>query len=93
MVDAKYENKLHALTKNVRWLIGEKKSVELSILCSKTQMTTKGVGSLKLITFNALEGAEGHGAFLCPARTLEAYLDRTKQFRSPDQQKLIDAGQ
>ena len=54
----------------------------------KPQVTTRGAGSFKLITLNALEDAEGQDALLCPVRTLEAYLDRTKQFRSPDKQKL-----
>ena len=46
-------------------------------------------GWLVQVGYLQLEGADGQDALLCPVRTLEVYLDRTKQFRSPDQQKLI----
>ena len=52
-------------------------------------MTSRGVSSFKSVTLNALEDADGQDALLCPVRTLEVYLDRTKPFRSPDKQKLI----
>ena len=85
-------SELHALTQNVRWVNGESKAVELSIhpdFVGKTHLTSKGPGSFRSVSLKALQEADGQDLLLCPVRTLEAYLDRSKHYRSPGQQKLI----
>ena len=55
LATGKRRSELRALTKNVAWLNGERRLVELSILpdfVGKTQMTTRGVGSSKSVTFS-----------------------------------------
>ena len=92
LATGKRRSELHALTKNVSWLNGGMRFVEVSEhpdLVGKTQVTTRGVSLFKSVTLNALENADGQDALLCPVRMLEVYLDRTKQFRSHDQQRLI----
>ena len=85
-------SELHALTQNVRWVNGESKEVELSIhldFVGKTHLTSKGPGSFRSVSLKALQEADGQDLLLCPVRTLEAYLDRSKHYRSPGQHKLI----
>ena len=76
----------------MRWVNGESKAVELSIhpdFVGKTHLTSIGLGSLRSVSLKALQEADGQDLLLCPVRTLEAYLDRSKHYRFPGQQKLI----
>ena len=85
-------SELHALTRNVSWVNGESREVQLSIhpdFVGKTHLTSKGPGSFRSVSVKALQEADGQDLLLCPVRTLEAYLDRSKHYRSPDQHKLI----
>ena len=69
---------------------GENRAVELSIhpdFMGKTHLTSKGPGSFRSVSRKALQEADGQDLF--HVLTLEAYLDRTKHYRSPGQQKLI----
>ena len=71
---------------------GKSRGVELSIhpdFVEKRHLSSKGLGSYRSVSLKALQEADGQDMLLCPVRTLEAYLDRTKHYRSPDQQKLI----
>ena len=69
----------------MRWVNGKSKEVELSIhpdFVGKTHLTSKGPGSFMSVSLKALQEADGQDLLLCPARTLEAYLDRSKHYRS-----------
>ena len=70
----------------------QSREVELSIhphFVGKTHLTSKGPGSFISVSLKALQEADGQDLLLCPVRTLEAYLDRSKHYRSPGQHKLI----
>lgn len=96
LATGKRRSELHALSRNVRWIRGKGKSVELSPVpefISKTQIATAGLGALRPITLQSLDemaGPEGKGdKLLCPVRALAYYLDRSSHYRSSEQRLLF----
>ena len=84
------EIQIHALSRNVRWLSGDVRMVEISPVSSfmsKTHVSINGPGALRPITLSALPESQeeevGDGdQLLCPVRTLEAYMNRSSEHRS-----------
>ena len=92
----KRRDELHALAKDVRWLSGAVRAVEISPVpefLSKTHVKTNGLGALRQLTVSSLDGAleseDNEERLSCPGRTLEAYLSRSDQYRSPEQKRLF----
>ena len=56
-------------------------------------MKTSGLGALRPLTISSLdvdvESEDNEERLLCPVRTLEAYLSRSDQYRSPEQKHLF----
>ena len=92
----KRRSKIHALSRDVRWLSGDVRMVEISPVpsfMSKTHVSTNGLGALRPITLSALPESQEKGVgdgdqLLCPVRTLEAYMNRSSEYRSADQKRL-----
>ena len=96
LATGKRRGELHALAKDVRWLSGAVRAVEISPVpefLSKTHVKTNGLGALRPLTVSSLDGAveseDNEERLLCPVRTLEAYLSRSDQYRSPEQKRLF----
>ena len=86
---------LHVLAKDVRWLSGTVRTVEISPVTeflSKTHMKTNGLGALRPLAISSLEEVvdlqDNEERLLCPLRTLEAYLKRSDHNISPEQKRL-----
>ena len=61
---------------------------------SKTHVSTNGLGARIPVTLSALlesqeEGMGDDDQLLCPIRTSEAYVKRSSEYRSADQERLI----
>ena len=96
LATGKRRGELHALAKDVRWLSGAVRAVEISPVpefLSKTHVKTNGLGALRPLTVSSLdvavESEDNEERLLCPVRTLEAYLSRSDQYRSPEQKRLF----
>ena len=92
----KRRGELHALTKNVRWLSGAVRTVEIlqvAKFLSKTHMKTNGLGALRSLTMSSFDEIvdleDNEKRLLCPVRTLKAYMKRSDQYRSPEQKRLF----
>ena len=62
LATGKRRSEIHALSKDVRWLNGDVRSVEISPVpefLSKTHMITNGLGALKPITLSSLDEVSG----------------------------------
>ena len=87
---------MHALAKDVRWLSGAVRTVEISPVpefLSKTHIKTNGLGALRSLTISSLDevvhSEDNEERLLCPVRNLEAYLKRSDQYRSPEQKRFF----
>ena len=60
---------------------------------SKTHISSRGLGALTAITITSLDSVvpqdDDDERLLCPVCTLSHYLERTKQYRSTNQKRLI----
>ena len=88
-------SELHALTREVKFVQGEKSGVTLVphlSFVSKTQLKTSNLGALKsifipdLITSGVSDRSE---CILCPVTCLRYYLARSDKYRGSDQKRLI----
>ena len=96
LATGKRRSELHALAKDVRWLNGAVRAVEISPVpefLSKTHVKTNGIGALRPLTISSLDEAveseDNEERLFCAVRTLEVYLSRSDQYRSPEQKRLF----
>ena len=94
LATGKRRSEIHALSQEVRWINGDVRTVEISLVpsfMSKTHVITNGLGALRPIILSSLEGggAENGDHLLCPVCTLDFYMKRSAKYRSPEQKRLI----
>ena len=64
LVTGKRRSEIYALSRNVRWLSGDVRMVEISPVpsfMSKTHVSTNGLGTLRTITLSALPESQEEG--------------------------------
>ena len=96
LATGKRRSELHALSHEVRWINADVRSVELSPVpdfLSKTHVATNGLGAFQPVVLRSLDSAVGQDnseeKLLCPVRTLSFYLQRSGEYRSPEQKRLF----
>ena len=96
LATGKRRSELHALSTRIEWVNGEHSAVILHpdpAFVSKTHISSRGLGALTAITITSLDSVvsqdDDDARLQCPVRTLSHYLERTKQYRSTNQKRLI----
>lgn len=96
LATGKRRGELHALCRELKWVKGEHRKVQISPnpnFISKTHMATNGLGALKPIIISSLDEITGPNdtveRLLCPVRTLRYYLKRSDEYRSSEQRLLF----
>ena len=84
---------LHALTReSLQTVHGDREGRSMcpdSSFVSKTHLATGGLGALKEIFIPSLNTEEEEGNLLCPVKSLDEYVRRSDQYRSPSQKQLF----
>lgn len=95
LASGKRRSELHALSKDIRWIKGSERGMELKPVpsfVSKTQLASQGLGSLRPFIIPALDqiaGDDDQERLLCPIRCMKYYLKRIEAYRSIEQKRLI----
>ena len=96
LATGKRRSEIHALSRDVPWLNGDVRSVEISPVpefLSKTHMITNGLGALKPIILSSLDEVvdleDNEERLLYSVHTFEYYMKRSAQYRLPEQERLF----
>ena len=93
LATGKRRSELQALSTRIEWVNGEHSAVILHpdpAFVSKTHISSRALTAITITSLDSVVSQDDDDeCLLCPVRTLSHYLERTKQYRSTNQKRLI----